>query len=98
MDYFRIQGGRRLNGRVTVEGAKNAALPLMAASLLTTGRLRLTNVGPLADIRNLGTLLERLGVNVHFGDDDTITMQTRDRKSTRLNSSHRALSRMPSSA
>ena len=78
MDYFRIQGGRRLNGRVTVEGAKNAALPLMAASLLTTGRLRLTNVGPLADIRNLGSLLDRLGVNVHFGDDDTITMQTSD--------------------
>ena len=39
MDYFRIQGGRRLNGRVSVEGAKNAALPLMAASLLTTGRV-----------------------------------------------------------
>jgi UDP-N-acetylglucosamine 1-carboxyvinyltransferase len=78
MDYFRIQGGRRLNGRVTVEGAKNAALPLMAASLLTTGRVRLTNVGPLADIRNLGSLLERLGVHVHFGGDDTIVMQTAD--------------------
>ena len=78
MDYFRIQGGRRLNGRVTVEGAKNAALPLMAASLLTTGRVRLTNVGPLADIRNLGQLLDRLGVHVHFGDDDTITMHTAD--------------------
>ena len=46
MDYFRIQGGRRLNGRISVEGAKNAALPLMAASLLTTGRVKLTNVGP----------------------------------------------------
>ena len=78
MDYFRIQGGRRLNGRVSVEGAKNAALPLMAASLLTTGRVRLTNVGPLADIRNLGSLLDRLGVHVHFGDDDTITMHTAD--------------------
>ena len=33
MDYFRIQGGRRLSGRVTIEGAKNAALPLMAASM-----------------------------------------------------------------
>lgn len=78
MDFFRIQGGRRLSGRVTVEGAKNAALPLMAASLLTTGRLKLTNVGPLADIQNLGKLLERLGVAVRFGDDDTITMQTVD--------------------
>jgi UDP-N-acetylglucosamine 1-carboxyvinyltransferase len=81
MDQFRIQGGRRLNGRVTVEGAKNAALPLMAASLLTTGRMRLTNVGPLADIRNLGTLLERLGVAVHF-DDDTITLNTSDESCT----------------
>ncbi|MFZ4465704.1 MAG: UDP-N-acetylglucosamine 1-carboxyvinyltransferase [Phycisphaerales bacterium] len=82
MDYFRIQGGRRLSGRVTVEGAKNAALPLMAASLLTTGRMRLTNVGPLADIRNLGSLLERLGVHVHFGDDDTITLHTSDESQT----------------
>ncbi len=78
MDFFRIQGGRRLSGRVTVEGAKNAALPLMAASLLTTGRVKLTNVGPLADTRNLGRLLEHLGVNVRFGSDDTITMQTVD--------------------
>jgi UDP-N-acetylglucosamine 1-carboxyvinyltransferase len=78
MDYFRIQGGRRLNGRISVEGAKNAALPLMAASLLTTGRVRLTNVGPLADIKNLGSLLERLGVAIHFGDDDTITLHTSD--------------------
>ena len=44
MDYFRIQGGRRLAGRVTVEGSKNAALPLMAASLLTDGELKLKNV------------------------------------------------------
>ncbi len=78
MDFFRIQGGQRLSGRVTIEGAKNAALPLMAASLLTTGRVKLTNVGPLADIQNLGSLLERLGTDVRFGDDDTITLQTVD--------------------
>jgi len=78
MDYFRIQGGRRLSGRVTIEGAKNAALPLMAASILTTGRVKLTNVGPLADIRNLGSLLSHLGVAVHFGDDNTITLHTSD--------------------
>jgi UDP-N-acetylglucosamine 1-carboxyvinyltransferase len=78
MDFFRIQGGRRLSGRVTVEGAKNAALPLMAASLLTTGRLKLTNVGPLADIRNLSHLLDHLGVRSKFGDDNTISMQTVD--------------------
>jgi UDP-N-acetylglucosamine 1-carboxyvinyltransferase len=78
MDFFRIQGGHRLSGRITIEGAKNAALPLMAASLLTTGRVKLTNVGPLADIRNLGGLLGKLGVNVDFGADDTISMTTVD--------------------
>ena len=62
MDYFRIQGGRRLAGRVTVEGSKNAALPLMAASLLTDGELKLKNVKPLADIENMNALLRELGV------------------------------------
>ena len=44
MDYFRIQGGRRLAGRVAIEGSKNAALPLMAASLLTDQTVTLRNV------------------------------------------------------
>jgi UDP-N-acetylglucosamine 1-carboxyvinyltransferase len=61
MDTFIIQGGHRLKGRITVNGAKNAALPLMAAALLTSEPVTLRDVAPLADIRNLQKLLAELG-------------------------------------
>ena len=77
MDKFVIQGGRRLSGRVRVEGSKNAALPLMAASLLTDDRVTLTNVADLKDIRNLGDLLRTLGVETTVGNDQVV-MQTVD--------------------
>jgi len=62
MDAFRIHGGKRLRGTVTVNGAKNASLPLMAASLLTDEAVTLRDVPDLADIRNMARLLESLGV------------------------------------
>jgi UDP-N-acetylglucosamine 1-carboxyvinyltransferase len=61
MDSFVIEGGRRLEGSVRINGAKNAALPLMAAALLTPEPITLRDVPPLADIRNLLRLLEALG-------------------------------------
>ena len=61
MDTFVIEGGRRLEGRVQINGAKNAALPLMAAALLTNDPVSLRDVPPLADIRNLQKLLSELG-------------------------------------
>ncbi len=64
MDSIRINGGPTLRGTIPIGGAKNAALPLMAASLLTTGTLRLSNLPHLADISTLVHLLAQLGVNV----------------------------------
>jgi len=64
MDHFRIQGGRRLAGRVAIEGSKNAALPLMAAALLTDQTVTLRNVPALSDIGNMARLLRELGVEV----------------------------------
>jgi UDP-N-acetylglucosamine 1-carboxyvinyltransferase len=64
MDKIRIRGGQRLTGRIAISGAKNAALPLMTASLLTDRPLTLTNVPHLADIATLVTLLAQLGVEV----------------------------------
>jgi UDP-N-acetylglucosamine 1-carboxyvinyltransferase len=61
MDTFVIEGGRRLEGRVQINGAKNAALPLMAAALLTNDTVTLRDVPPLADIKNLQKLLAELG-------------------------------------
>jgi UDP-N-acetylglucosamine 1-carboxyvinyltransferase len=66
VDALLIEGGRRLAGRVEVSGAKNAALPLMAATLLAPGVHTLRNVPLLADTRTMGRVLERLGARVEF--------------------------------
>jgi UDP-N-acetylglucosamine 1-carboxyvinyltransferase len=63
MDRIRIQGGAPLNGVIPISGAKNAALPLMIASLLTDESLELTNVPRLADISSLLRILTNFGVD-----------------------------------
>ncbi len=62
MDKLRIEGGHALDGTVRVSGAKNAALPELAASLLTDGEVRLDNVPDVRDVRTLVRLLGDLGV------------------------------------
>jgi UDP-N-acetylglucosamine 1-carboxyvinyltransferase len=64
MDRIAITGGARLEGVIPISGAKNSAIKLMVASLLTNESLRLTNMPRLADTRFLGRLLTRLGVIV----------------------------------
>jgi UDP-N-acetylglucosamine 1-carboxyvinyltransferase len=63
MDKFRITGGRRLEGEVRASGAKNAALPILAASLLTDRPLFLRNVPELHDVTTMLRLLARMGVS-----------------------------------
>jgi UDP-N-acetylglucosamine 1-carboxyvinyltransferase len=64
MDRIRIRGGRALEGKISIGGAKNAALPLMTASLLTEETLVLTNLPRLADITTLSHLLVQHGVSI----------------------------------
>nr|WP_314073280.1 UDP-N-acetylglucosamine 1-carboxyvinyltransferase [uncultured Roseococcus sp.] len=64
MDRIRIRGGVPLNGTVPISGAKNAALPLMAAALLSDGPLVLTNAPDLADIETMRALLTQHGLTV----------------------------------
>ena len=61
MDKLVIEGGHRLKGRVRISGAKNAALPILAASLLTEGEFELQNVPDLMDVRTMLRLLEHMG-------------------------------------
>lgn len=63
MDRIRIVGGNKLSGNIPVSGAKNAALPLMIASLLTDGTLTLENVPHLADVEQLTRILGNHGVD-----------------------------------
>lgn len=68
MDKFIIEGGVRLDGEVKASGAKNAALPILAASLLTGERLRLRNVPHLEDVVTTNVLLAQMGVRITLGD------------------------------
>ena len=63
MDSIRVKGGNQLNGRIPISGAKNAALPLMIASLLTDDTLTLENVPDLADVQQLIRILGNHGVD-----------------------------------
>jgi UDP-N-acetylglucosamine 1-carboxyvinyltransferase len=64
LDRIRIRGGRPLAGEIVIGGAKNAALPLMTAGMLTDQRLTLTNVPQLADIETMTALLTQHGIAV----------------------------------
>jgi UDP-N-acetylglucosamine 1-carboxyvinyltransferase len=70
MDRIAITGGARLEGVIPISGAKNSAIKLMVASLLTDQPLRLTNMPRLADTRFLGRLLQRLGVVVEEAEGE----------------------------
>src|SRR5512143_411887 len=57
-----INGGRKLNGEVSISGAKNAALPILAATILCEGQHRIANVPQLADVTTLGRIVQHMGV------------------------------------
>ncbi|HEX5611856.1 MAG TPA: UDP-N-acetylglucosamine 1-carboxyvinyltransferase [Burkholderiales bacterium] len=69
MDKLLLRGGRALEGNVTVAGAKNAALPIMCAALVTQEPLSLSNVPKLMDVRTMVKLLAQMGVEAHLSAD-----------------------------
>ena len=70
MDRIAIEGGTPLNGDIPISGAKNSAIKLMAAALLTADKVTLSNMPRLADTRLLGRLLERFGCAITQSDHD----------------------------
>src|SRR5687768_17637923 len=85
MDKFIIEGGIALNGEVTPAGNKNAALPLLAASLLTTEPVTLRNIPQIHDTNVMRSLLESLGVQVEDLDDTSWRVTARDLRLADLN-------------
>ncbi|MEE2912551.1 MAG: UDP-N-acetylglucosamine 1-carboxyvinyltransferase [Planctomycetota bacterium] len=77
MDAFSIHGGQRLTGKISVDGSKNAALPLLAASLLTQEPVKFECVPDLSDIANMYRLLEELGCTVQQGKN-AVSIKTDD--------------------
>jgi UDP-N-acetylglucosamine 1-carboxyvinyltransferase len=78
VDCFQINGGKRLKGTVAVNGSKNAALPLMAATILTEGETVFKGVPDLADTRHLSFMLEKLGAAVSHEDNGDVKLSIED--------------------
>ena len=75
MDEFIIEGGTPLKGKVKVSGAKNAVLPIMAATIIAPGEYRIHNVPELRDTLTMKRLLEMVGAAVHY-EDNTMQIDT----------------------
>ena len=74
MEALLIHGGNPLNGEVRISGAKNAALPILTASLLTAGSMQFGNVPHLKDISTMLALLGHMGVRVTLDDKNHVTL------------------------
>jgi UDP-N-acetylglucosamine 1-carboxyvinyltransferase len=72
MDKLQIVGGKRLDGQIAISGAKNAALPILCAGLLTAGDLELSNVPHLHDVKTMLALLGQTGLKISQTDDRVI--------------------------
>ena len=68
MKNFLIKGGKKLSGSISVEGSKNAVLPIIAASLLTTQTTTLTNVPEIEDVYQIIRILNFLNVKTEFSN------------------------------
>jgi UDP-N-acetylglucosamine 1-carboxyvinyltransferase len=77
LDKIVVDGGRRLKGRMTVSGSKNAALPIMAATILARGRIQLKNVPQIRDIKSMIAVLRTLGGKAVLDRHGVATISTR---------------------
>jgi len=80
MDYLEIEGGHKLSGSIDIAGAKNAALPILALTLLCENEVEICNLPPVFDIKTMLTLLENLGASYSFeGDCAKVNASTVDK-------------------
>ncbi len=74
MQKFEIQGGISVDGEVTISGAKNAVLPILAAGILATTPMTIRNVPRLKDVKTLSAVLAGMGITVDTNDDNDISI------------------------
>ena len=84
MEKFVIQGGAPLSGEITAAGNKNAALPILAACLLTEEELVVNNVPRIRDVDSMLLLLEGLGVHVEWTGENTVSLRADQINSTEV--------------
>jgi UDP-N-acetylglucosamine 1-carboxyvinyltransferase len=83
LPYFEINGGPRLKGTIRLSGAKNAALPIMAATILCEGEVVLQDLPRVADVLSLCELLNKLGVETEWRPDGALKLVARDEMNCR---------------
>lgn len=76
MEAIQVEGGHPITGEVRVEGAKNSALKLMAATIMAPGTTTLTNVPDISDVHVMGKVLKRLGATIDVVDKHTLKIDT----------------------
>lgn len=77
MGKFIIEGGKKLVGEIEIQGAKNAALPILAAALMTNEKVKIHNVPKLIDVDNMLKILKNLGVHTEF-DGRSVTIEAQE--------------------
>ncbi len=78
MGTFIVQGGRSLHGEITPQGAKNEALQVICATLLTGEKITISNIPDISDVNKLIELIERLGVKVSREAGSTVSFEASD--------------------
>lgn len=83
MQYLKIKGDKKLSGDVKISGAKNAALPLIASTILSKNSVKISNLPDVVDIKTLIKLIENLGAKAEFLDPNSATIDTNKLNSTK---------------
>ncbi len=78
MDKFVIRGGKKLNGTITVSGAKNAALPIIAASVFAGEPCRIENIPEISDVKMMGEILELIGAEVTYPEQGVMVVNSKN--------------------
>jgi UDP-N-acetylglucosamine 1-carboxyvinyltransferase len=85
LDIYKIKGGKKLAGEIKISGAKNAALPIIVASLLADGETTLKNIPDLKDIRTIIKVIEYLGAETFFSpEDNTLKIKVKNIKNAEV--------------
>ena len=78
MARYEINGGKPLNGTVTISGAKNAAVAILPAALLVSGKCRIENVPNISDVRILTSILEGMGAKIDLPEKNVVEIDCSD--------------------
>jgi len=85
MSSYRVIGGKKLRGTITPRGNKNATLPIIAASILTSGKVKISNIPNISDVRTQLKILRKLGASVKYNRKDGVAeIRTKKLKTTKL--------------